>query len=76
MSHHSYESLTFAREKCPWQSTRKQIPILVRGAERIIITSSRFYLLSIYYMLSIVLSALLVFSHLTLIIDTALWLSP
>lgn len=67
MSHHSHESITFSGtgkhlDKAP----RKQITILGRGAEGIIITNSRFYLLSTYYMLNTVLNASRTLSHLIL----------
>lgn len=58
MSYCSHESVNFAREKYLWRAPRKQIPILVKGTEGIIITSSRLYLLSTYYGLSTMLSAL------------------
>lgn len=52
MCHHSHESITLPERSNLFKAPGKQIPVLVRGAEAVIITSSRFYLSSTHYMLS------------------------
>lgn len=52
MCHHSRESITLPARSNLFKAPRKQIRVLVRGAEAVIITSSILYLSSTCYMLS------------------------